>query len=145
MSKVLLALKSYVEKFPGHHVTRVSVEFLGTAASEIERLRTENEQMKDAVKKDLSDRMVAAGMVPLDAVTKTEWLGKYAAHAAMVDMDFFAIWIERKAKEYATMNAAHQSGAHVMDDDICDFVIGKSSAFSEVLANLRAAKAGGQP
>jgi len=38
----------------------------------------ENKRLKEATEKELSDRMVAAGMVPLDEITDTKWMGKFA-------------------------------------------------------------------
>lgn len=97
-------------------------------------LKTEN---RDAVDAELSARMVRAGMVPLDALTKESELSKFIRHAGVRTPEDFLLWVTSKAKEYARMQAAHQTGAHVLEPDIEDFVLGKASAFSEVMENAR--------
>lgn len=92
---------------------------------------------RDAVDADLSARMVKAGMVPLDALTRGSGLSRFIRHAGVQTPHDFTLWVTGKAKEYSRMQAAHQTGVHILDPDIEDFVLGKAAAFGEVLENAR--------
>ncbi|AUR03153.1 hypothetical protein PhaeoP72_01168 [Phaeobacter inhibens] len=107
--------------------------------AQLQAARDDNEAMRKAVDGTLSERMVAAGMVPLDALTQPNCLTKFSVHSGMTALKFFEEWVERKAKSYGRMQAAHQTGEHPLDPKIFDFVMGKSGAFKEVLENYRAA------
>lgn len=107
--------------------------------AQLQAARDDNEAMRKAVDGTLSERMVAAGMVPLDAMTQPNCLTKFSVHSGMTDLKFFEEWVERKAKEYGKMQAAHQAGEYPLDPEVFDFVLGKSGAFKEVLENYRAA------
>lgn len=114
--------------------TEYEADVLGDEmAKEIERLR-------EATNKDLSARMVACGMIPLEELTEASPITPFMVHSGMTDLVFFGEWLERKAREYKRMQAAHQSRAHVLDDDMFNFILGKGGAFTEALANFRAAK-----
>ena len=105
----------------------------------IKRLEDENAQLRGAVGSDLSERMVAAGMVPPDMLTRPTEATRFMVHAGMTDLSFFGEWLERKAMEARKMQAAHQCGAHPLDEDLFQFVLGKSAAYSDTLENFRAA------
>lgn len=115
------------------------VNLIKAQAERIERLEWDNQRMREAVDRDLSVRMEVAGMVPLDAMTKPNCLTSFAVHSGMTDLDFFGEWVERNARDYGRMQAAHQAGARPLDDDMFNYVMGKSGAFKEVLENYRAA------
>lgn len=116
-----------------------SVKRYEAQIARIERLEEDNQRMREAVDRDLSVRMEAAGMVPLDAMTKPNCLTSFAVHSGMTDLDFFGEWVERNARDYGRMQAAHQAGARPLDDDMFNYVMGKSGAFKEVLENYHAA------
>lgn len=94
-------------------------------------------ESRDAVDSDLSERMVKAGMVPLDALMKESGLSRFIRHAGVRTPDDFVAWVTGKTKEYARMQAAHQTGVHVLEPDIEDFILGKASAFGEVMENVK--------
>lgn len=94
------------------------------------------ENRKD-VETELGLKMAACGMVPLDAICKPGPLDRFSAHAAVREPAHVVELIQRHANTYGRMVAATQSGAREENPEIDDFVLGKSAAFSEMLANIR--------
>ena len=116
---------------------------LKASEARVKVLEAENNAMKDAVLASISERMVAAGMVSLDEAVSPNCLTKFNVHSGMTDLDFYEIWLERKAKQYIAMQAAHQTGEHVLDDDMFQFILGKAGMAKTALENYRAALKGG--
>ena len=116
---------------------------LKVSEARVKELEAENQAMKDAVMSSISERMVAAGMVSLEEAVSPDCLTKFNVHSGMTDLDFYEIWLERKAKQYIAMQAAHQTGEHVLDDDMFQYILGKAGMAKDALENYRAALKGG--
>ena len=94
-------------------------------------------EARQEIETDLSRRMVAAGMVPLDAITKPNILSAFARHAGVRTPEHLLEWAEKKFLEYERPNAATRAGVREPEPDLDDFILGKASAFSEVVENAR--------
>lgn len=92
---------------------------------------------RQEIETELSRRMVAAGMVPLDAITKPSALSAFERHAGVRTPAHLLEWAEQKHLEYERMNAATRTGVRKPEPDLDDFILGKAAAFSEVVANAR--------
>lgn len=94
-------------------------------------------EARQEIETDLSRRMVAAGMIPLDAITKPNALSAFERHAGVRTPEHLLEWAEKKFLEYQRLNAATQAGVRKPQPDLDDFILGKAAAFSEVVANAR--------
>lgn len=84
---------------------------------------------------ELSQRMVAAGMIPLSEIGDLGPLGAFMRHAAVKTPDNFVEWLRMKHREYTRMQLRFQLEKSKEDSEIYDFVMGKASAFRDVMAN----------
>ena len=86
---------------------------------------------------DLDERLRANGMLTVEEVLQP--LNRFQVHAGMTDLAFFDVWLERKAREYATMRARYELGEKDKSDDLYEWVLAHSGAYHDVLVNFRAA------
>lgn len=88
----------------------------------------------------LSERMKAAGMYSIEEMMEPKPLDRWMAHAAVKDMDTFEQWLMMRYREFVTMKAKYELG-DTEKDELYEWVLAHSGAFSEVIANFRAAYA----
>lgn len=86
---------------------------------------TIDEQLDEAGFITVSERMLCRG--PLDGM---------ARHAGVDNLDDFLKWLEKERRSNMEMIARHDLGIHELDDDVADFVYGKSAVLWEVHVNL---------
>ena len=94
-------------------------------------------ELEGVTAKTLDDQMKDAGMLTIDQMMQP--VNQFQVHAGMTDLAFFEVWLERKAREYATMRIPYELGAKSKDHDLFEWVLAHSSVFHEVLVNYRAA------
>lgn len=73
----------------------------------------------------VSERMLCNG--PIDG---------FARHAGVDTLEDFVKWLEMERRSNMEMVARHDLGVHELDDDVADFVYGKSATLWEVHVNL---------
>ena len=113
-------------------------QLLLESADEIKRLR---ELVKQGAETDLSERMVAAGMIAYDQLGKPNAMSPWMRYPWVKDAETLLMLIERKHKEYSILTAAKGSGAIPANPEMDDFISGKASAYHEIAENARAALA----
>lgn len=89
--------------------------------------------------KSLDERMKEAGMIPLSEIKKNIPMEAIKRHAGVHNMDTFEKWLIMRYEECTEMHARFDLEKR-HDDEMYEWVLAHSAAFSEVLANFRAAK-----
>lgn len=83
---------------------------------------------------DIEEEMKKAGMIPLDDILSGESASKYETHVGVTDIERFSDWLTRKREEYIRMRIKQE---FKKNDDLYDFVLGKTSAYNEIWLNFR--------
>lgn len=92
--------------------------------------------------KALDERMIEAGMIPLSQLLAGDTpLAKWAAHTGVRDLATFEQWLLMRHREFMTMRASYELGDKDESDELYEWVLAHSGAFSEVVANFRSALA----
>lgn len=84
-----------------------------------------DQQLEAAGLVTISERMLCNG--PMDG---------FARHAGVDTLEDFVKWLEMERRSNMEMVARHDLGVHELDDDVADFVYGKSATLWEVHVNL---------
>lgn len=88
--------------------------------------------------KSLDERMEAAGMIPLSRLLSGDTpLAKWEAHTGVRTLAHFEEWLLRRHREIKTMHAEYALGDKDESDELYEWVLAHSGAFSEVVANWR--------
>jgi hypothetical protein len=66
-------------------------------------------------------------------------LTRWTVQAGMDSLEFFEVWLARRAAEFLRMRAAYDLGDKDKSDELYEWVLAHSAALSEVHANFKAA------
>jgi hypothetical protein len=89
---------------------------------------------------DLSARMKAAGMLPLEEMLAGNVMGRFSTHVGVTDFESLLAWAERKHEQYLRMRMAYELGDQPKSDDLYEWVFAHSAVFAEVVDHLRKIK-----
>lgn len=89
---------------------------------------------------DLNERLKAKGMRTIDE--QMEPFVPFQIVNGMNNMDFFEQWLEQQTRQYIAMRVECLLDKKFSEDDLADWVGGKSAALHDVWVNYQAAKAG---
>ena len=87
----------------------------------------------------LDERMKAAGMFTVAEMMGVTPMTRWEVHAGMTDLDAFGKWLDMKVSEYLRMRAAYDLGDKDESDELYEWVVAHSAAFSSIRTNFRAA------
>lgn len=88
----------------------------------------------------LDERMEAAGMIPLSKLLAGDTpLARWQAHTGIRTLAHFEEWLLRRHREFKTMRVEYDLAGKGEDDELYEWVLAHDGAFSEVVANFRAA------
>lgn len=87
---------------------------------------------------DLDQRMAAAGMIPVSQMLLNNPLGKFSAHAGVVDLASFEAWIQTRREGFIRMQA-RMTLDELKEDELLEWAIAHNSVLGEVMANFRQA------
>lgn len=96
--------------------------------------------LSDSTDRTLDERMKAAGMYTVAEMMDVTPLSRWTVQAGMTDLDFFGEWLDRKTSEYIRMKAAYDLGDKDESDELYEWVLAHSGAFSSIRENYRAAR-----
>jgi hypothetical protein len=93
--------------------------------------------------KELNEKMIAAGMIPLNDLLCGSPLDGFVAHKGVDCLEKFEQWLNMRHEGFLRMAIKMElnKGAN---DDMFEWVLSHRAAFNEVLVNFRAAKASGK-
>ena len=85
----------------------------------------------------IDEQLEQAGFITIAERMKCEsQIDAFARHTGVNTLEDFVNWLEMARRENMEIIARHDLGIHEMNDDISDFVYGKSAILWEVHANL---------
>ncbi|GEP00514.1 hypothetical protein [Methylobacterium haplocladii] len=88
----------------------------------------------------LDDRLKAAGLYTLPEMMGVTPLTRWKIPVGMAgDLEFFGRWLDRRASEYLRMRASRDLADKGEADELHEWVLAHSAAFSEIRTNFKAA------
>lgn len=144
MSDFLEKLLEQVGQITGYYVTTPPTpdyEFVNVCNGDLRKLSEAYAQYAVSQTGTLDERMAAAGMVPLSDLLSNETpVDKYMAHVGVSDINSFEQWLMRRHNELQKMRIPYALGDKDENDELYEWILGNSGAFSEVVANFRQMK-----
>lgn len=86
---------------------------------------------------DLSERMVAAGMLPLEDILAGNLMGRFSTHVGVNDFASLLSWAEKQHERFVRMRMAYELGEKDKSDDLYEWVFAHASVFGRVVDHLR--------
>lgn len=114
-------------------------DWLPSNQVELDQYVKDNAPPLPVVPDEIDERMKAAGMLSAVQIIEGQPLDAFIKHSGVVDMGTLLQWSEMRRAEFLRMQSQYDLGDKDKTDDMYEWVIAHSAAFSELHINIRAA------